>query len=207
MPVHYRQTDELGFVDCVFVLREKRGGEKLAIVVYSYSPLELSLRNRALDGRFKRNAKLLNKEMRILRRLVVHPDVRGCGLGHYLVRKTLPMVGVPYIECLASMGSVNPVFERAGMERIGECPMPAERAKLLRELETLGADPFGADFVNLVVRRPRVRRVVAKMIYQWYQATTGEGEKRVARQSPQFLAQAFRGLVGTQPVYYLWRRP
>jgi len=45
------------------------------------------------------------------------------------------------------------------------------------------------------------------MIYQWYQATTGEGEKRVARQSPQFLAQAFRGLVGTQPVYYLWRRP
>ena len=206
-PMHYRQTDELGFVDCVFVLREKRGGEKLAIVVYSYSPLELSLRNRALDGRFKRNAKLLNKEMRILRRLVVHPDVRGCGLGHYLVRKTLPLVGVPYVECLASMGSVNPVFERAGMERIGECPMPAERAKLLRELETLGADPFGADFVNQVVRRPRVRRVVAKMIYQWYQATTGEGEKRVARQSPQFLAQAFRGLVGTQPVYYLWRRP
>ena len=119
----------------------------------------------------------------------------------------MPLVGVPYVECLASMGSVNPVFERAGMERIGECPMPAERAKLLRELETLGADPFGADFVNQVVRRPRVRRVVAKMIYQWYQATTGEGEKRVARQSPQFLAQAFRGLVGTQPVYYLWRRP
>ncbi len=205
-PMHYRQTDELGFVDCVFVLRDKSSGEKLAIVVYSHPPLELSLRNKALDGRFKRNAKLLNKEMRILRRLVVHPDVRGCGLGHYLVRKTLPMVDVPFVECLASMGSVTPVFEKAGMERIGECPMPTNRAKLLKELQALGADPFGPDFVNQVCRRPRVRNVVAKLVYQWYQATTGQGEKRVAKQSPEFLAQAFRGLVGTQPVYYLWQR-
>ena len=206
-PMHYRQTDELGFVDCVFVLREKACGEKLAIVVYSHPPLELRLRNEALDGRFKRNAKLLNKEMRILRRLVVHPDVRGCGLGHYLVRKTLPMVAVPYVECLASMGDVTPVFEKAGMRRVGECSIPASRARLLKELHTLGVDPFGPDFVSQVCRRPRVRKVVSKLVYQWYQATTGEGEKRVAKQSPQFLAQAFRGLVGSQPVYYLWQRP
>ena len=205
-PMHYRQTDELGFVDCVFVLREKTSGEKLAIVVYSHPPLELSLRNRELAGRFKRNATLLNKEMRIVRRLVVHPDVRGCGLGHYLVAKTLPLVGVPYVECLASMGGVTPVFEKAGMKRIGECPMPASRTKLLEELETLGVDAFGPDFVNQVCRRPRVRKVVAKLIYQWYQATTGAGEKRVAKQSPEFLAQAFRGLVGSQPIYYLWQR-
>ena len=206
-PMHYRQTDELGFVDCVFVLREKSSDEKLAIVVYSHPPLELSLRNKALDGRFKRNAKLLNREMRILRRLVVHSDVRGCGLGHYLVSRTLPRVGVPYVECLASMGGVTPVFEKAGMKRIGECPMPPNRAKLLKELHTLGVDPFGPNFVNQACRRPRVRNVVAKLVYQWYQATTGEGQKRVARQSPQFLAQTFRSLVGTQPVYYLWRRP
>ena len=67
-------------------------------------------------------------------------------------------------------------------------------------------DAFGPDFVNQVCRRPRVRKVVAKLIYQWYQATTGAGEKRVAKQSPEFLAHAFRGLVGSQPIYYLWQR-
>lgn len=205
-PMHYRRTDELGFVDRVFVLRERSGGEKLAIVVYSHPPLELHLRNRVLDGRFKRNAGLLNREMRILRRLVVHPDVRGCGLGHYLVRKTLPMVGVPFVECLASMGSVNPVFARAGMTCVGECPMPAHRAKLLRDLQALGAEPFAPDFVNQVCRRPRVRKIVALLVQRWYQATTGAGDQRVAKQSPQFLAQTFRGLVATRPVYYLWQR-
>jgi hypothetical protein len=48
---------------------------------------------------------------------------------------------------------------------------------------------------------------VARFVYQWYQATTGNGEQRVARQSPEFLAQTFRGLIGVRPVYFLWRKP
>ncbi|MCG3137811.1 MAG: hypothetical protein HJJLKODD_01664 [Phycisphaerae bacterium] len=203
--MHYRRTDELGFVDCVFVLREKSSGEKLGIVVYSHPPLELYLRNKATNDRFKRQPQLLNREMRILRRLVVHPDVRGCGLGHYLVRKTLPRVGTPFIECLAGMGAVNPVFERDGMKLIGACPTPANRRKHLEALQTLGVDPWGPDFVAQTIRRPRVRRIVARLVYDWYQATTGHGEQRVARQSPEFLAQTFRGLIGNRPLYYLWQ--
>ena len=45
--VHYREADELGFVDKVFVLRERGSGERLGIVVYAHPPLELALRNRA----------------------------------------------------------------------------------------------------------------------------------------------------------------
>ena len=117
------------------------------------------------------------------------------------------MVGTRYVECLASMGEVNPVFEKAGMTRIGTCDMPPRRARMLDELERLGADPFGRNFVMQVCRRPRVRRIVADLVYQWYQATTAGGEKRVARQSPELLAQTFRGLVGSRPVYFLWQRP
>jgi energy-coupling factor transporter ATP-binding protein EcfA2 len=204
--MHYRETDELGFVDKVFVMREGVGGAAVGIVVYSHGPLELSLRNQATGGRFVRNPARLNREVRILRRLVVHPDVRGCGLGHRLVAETLPQVGTRYVECLAAMGSVNPVFEKAGMRRIGLCRPSREQARALAELTETNVDPFARDFVLQVCRRPRVRRIVARFVFNWYRSTTGRGERRVARQSPQLLAQTFRGLIGSQPVYYLWCR-
>ena len=204
--MHYRATDELGFVDKVFVLREGVAGDLLGIVVFSYGPIELALRNRATANRFLRNPARLNRELRILRRLVIHPDLRGCGLGHWLVARTLPRVGTQYVECLASMGEVNPVFEKAGMTRIGTCTLPPEGQRALDELHRMDIDPFARDFVMHVSRRPAVRRLVAHLVSRWYRATTAEGEGRVARQSPEFLAQTFRGLVGARPVYYLWQR-
>jgi len=204
--MHYRATDELGFVDKVFVMRDGRAGDLLGIVVYAHSPLELALRNKATDGRFSRKPHLLNRRFRILRRLVIHPDVRGCGLGRRLVTETLPKVGTPYVECLAAMGAFNPVFERAGMERVGQYAPSAKRLAALEELRTMGVDPSTRDFPLLVARRRNVRAIVAGVVHAWYSATTAGGDVRVQRQSPQFLAQTFRGLVGAQPVYYLWHR-
>ena len=202
--MHYRPAEELGFVDRVYVLRDGAQGEHLGIVVYAHGPLELALRNRATQGRFKCNPKRLNAELRILRRLVVHPDVRGCGLGHYLVRETLPLLKKPYVECLAGMGTINPVFEKAGMQRIGCCPTTPGQRAALRRLEEFGVDPLGPEFVAQVCRRPRVRRLVTDFVTQWYTATTAAGPERTARQSPQFLARTFRSLIGSRPVYYLW---
>ena len=168
--------------------------------------MELALRNQATNKRFCRNPNLLNRELRILRRLVVHPDVRGCGLGHRLVKRTLPLVGTRYVECLASMGEVNPVFEMAGMQRVGRCPAPPEQDEALKALRALDVDPFAHDFPSKVCRSPRVRSIVARVVFRWYRATTGGGGRRVSKQSPQFLAQIFRSLVGSRPVYYLWDR-
>jgi ABC-type hemin transport system ATPase subunit len=204
--LHYRGTDELGFVDKVFVLRAGLGGECLGIVVYSHPPAELALRNQATDGAYVGDLKKLNRDVRILRRLVVHPDLHGCGLGQRLVRRTLPQMGTRYVECLAAMGAVNPVFERAGMRRVGVCAPSRTRQRTMAQLAELGADPFGADFETQVCRRPAVRALVAQQVQQWYQATTGTGEQRVARQTPQMLARIFRGLAGLSPVYYLWER-
>jgi len=204
--LHYRDRDRIGCVEGVFVVRDTSEGEVLGAVVYGHSPLELSRRNEATQGRFVRNAALLNREMRILRRLVVHPDVRGCGLGRWLVAQTLPRVGTRYVECLAAMGLVNPVFERAGMRRVGVCAGSGRREGVLRHLRELGADPFSAEFVRQVCRQPGVRRVVAQAVYDWYRAGTGGAGDRVARTGPAQLARTFRQLVGSQPVYYLWER-
>ncbi len=204
--MHYRRRVNTGFIDKVFVMREGVGGEALGVVVYGRGPLELSMRNRATCGRFVRQSKRLNRECRMLKRLVVHPDVRGCGLGHWLVARTLPEVGTPFVECLAAMGMVNPVFEKAGMRAVGVCPAPAERDRAVAALRAAGADPVAADFVTQVCRRASVRRIVAGAVQAWYRVTTGGGETRVQRQSPSFLAHTFRQLAGSEPVYFIWAR-
>lgn len=202
---HYRTTEELGFVDKVFTMRD-RSGEVLGVVVYAHGPLELALRNEATGGRFIRRPDALNRSVRMLRRLIIHPDVRGCGLGQHLVRMTMPRVGTEYVECLAAMGDVNPVFERAGMRRIGQVPPSQSGAAAVKRLRELGVDPLAPDLAWKMGRSVEVREIVTSVVTTWYQATTAGGERRVARQSPEFLARTFRGLLDHRPVYYLWRR-
>lgn len=205
-PMHYRNRDGLGFVDKVFLLRETAGGDALGILVFAHAPRELTLRNRATQGRFVRNMHRLNRELRILRRLVMHPDIRGCGLGHWFVRRTLPMVGVRFIECLAVMGAVNPVFEKAGMSRIGRCPLPAGRMKLLERMREMKLDPFNAEFPRKIARYPRVRRLVEKTIGDWISAMHSKARYRLEGRTPLELTRAFRQLIGDPPMYYLWDR-
>ncbi|MCL2330254.1 MAG: ATP-binding cassette domain-containing protein [Phycisphaerae bacterium] len=202
--MHYRQRGQVGFVDKVFVCREGVDGPLLGVVVYARPTLELRLRNRAMNNRFCKNAELLNRELRLLKRLVIHPDVRGCGLGHWLVRRTLPLAGARFVECLAAMAAINPVFTKAGMRRIGVCEPPAIRDQIVEQLRGLGADPLSADFVAQVCRRPAVRRLVVRCVFKWYQATSVNSEQKMSHQTPRELAQTFRQLAGSEPVYYLW---
>ena len=204
--MHYRQRDNLGFIDRVFVMREGTARTPLGIVIYGRPVLELTLRNRATGGRFVRNGKRLNRELRVLKRLVIHPDVRGCGLGHWLVKRTLPLAGTRFVECLAAMGAINPVFDRAGMRRIGVVQPPASLSRAVARIQKAGVDPVGADFVWHVCRRPSIRRIVADTVFDWYRATTGGGEQRVEKQTSSALARTFRQLAGSQPVYFLWAR-
>jgi hypothetical protein len=204
--MHYRQRDQVGFVDRAFVLREAASGAAVGIVVYGHPALEIGLRNRVTGGRWVRDAERLNRELRVLKRLVIHPDLRGCGLGHWLVRCTLAQVGTAFVECLAVMGAIHPVFEKAGMTRVGACRGSAGRGQALRELRAMGADPFGADFIWQVGRRPAVRRIVTRSVFDWYRATTASSATRVRRQTPSALARTFRQLAGCDPVYYIWAR-
>lgn len=205
-PMHYRRRDALGFVDKVFLLRDGSDGDPLGIAVYAHPPIELALRNAATNGRFRRDPVRLNRELRILRRLVLHPDVRGCGLGHWFVRRTLPRVGVRFVECLAAMGAINPVFERAGMSRIGRCPAPRGRLRLLQRMRRWKLDPFSPVFAERIRDRPRVRRLVIETLRDWMTATRGAAFVELDARPPDALATAFRQVIGEPPVYYLWDR-
>ncbi|MFQ5501970.1 MAG: hypothetical protein ACE5EQ_06665 [Phycisphaerae bacterium] len=204
--MHYRQRDRAGFVDQVFLLRETATGEALGILVFTYASPELALRNRSTGGRFIRDIRRLNRELRILRRLIIHPDIRGCGLGHYFVRQALPRVGVRFVECLAAMGAINPVFERAGMRRVGRCALPKGRRRLLMRMLELDVDPLSPYFSSKIVRCPRVRRLVEETIRGWVETTQGGSQYRVAGRSAVELSRVFRQLHGSPPVYYLWDR-
>jgi ABC-type ATPase involved in cell division len=202
--MHYRQREGLGPVDRIFVLRDGVGGEPLGVVVYGHPPLSLHLRNRVTSGAYHRNGKALNRDFRILRRLVIHPDVRGCGLAHHLVARTLPQVATRYVECLAAMGAVNPVFERAGMLRLGLAGLPVSQQRASKALAALHVDPLAEGFADLVARHPAVRRIVARSVRHWLQATTGRPISRIRALTSRQLAAAYLQLLGTQPVYYLW---
>lgn len=204
--MHYRGPDRIGVVDRVFVLRDAAGGEALGVVVYGRGALELRTRNRATGGRFAGHPGLLNEELRVLKRLVIHPDVRGCGLGHWLVRETLPRAGARFVECLAAMGLVNPVFEKAGMERIGVCESSAGTRRALARLAAMDVEPLSPDLAEALRANACAREVVVRVVGDWYRGRTADGEARARRLEPEVLARTFRQLAGSRPVYYLWAR-
>jgi hypothetical protein len=105
------------------------------------------------------------------------------------------------------MGLVNPVFEKAGMRRVGVCQLPGHQRKAAQELRRRGVDPFGAEFSSQVRRRPAVRRLVAGCVDEWFRtATAGVASERIHKQTPGSMARTFRQMMGSEPVYYLWAR-
>ncbi|MEA3368340.1 MAG: hypothetical protein U9R68_09540, partial [Planctomycetota bacterium] len=142
-PLHYR-SHHAGAVTDVFRMvyapgrgnltracpTQRTGGQaasgtratRVGVIVYARPALSLAARNRATGGRYRTAglgrtspARLLNREVRLVSRVVIAPNWRGLGLAARLVAETLPKVGTPYVEALAAMGHVHPFFERAGM--------------------------------------------------------------------------------------------
>lgn len=68
--------------------------------------------------RYGQKLAFANATLRTISRVIVHPAFRGTGLATRLVRRLIADCPTPYIEALATMGWVNPFFERAGMTRL-----------------------------------------------------------------------------------------
>jgi GNAT superfamily N-acetyltransferase len=118
----------------------------VGVIVYSRSPLSLGARDRATGGRYRtagmgRTAAgyLVNRELRIISRVVLAPNWRGLGLASRLVAETLPLAGTPYVEALAAMGEMHPMFQRAGMTAYPQRPAP-QGERLRAALEAAGID-------------------------------------------------------------------
>ena len=119
----------------VFSIR--RRGELCGVIVYCYPFPACSGRSLVLP---KMDLKELNQKLALISRIVVHPKYRTIGLGEKLIRDSLPLVGVPYVEMIAVMPKYNPFAERAGMRRVLVKEPPKAAVNVVSKLEGLGFD-------------------------------------------------------------------
>lgn len=127
------------------VLRAIDDGDTVGVLVASMPTLNGRWRAIAWPGEYdtpdqRENARRLNRDVRVISRVIVDPRYRGRSLAVHLVRAYLDDPCTPRTEALAAMAHACPFFERAGMRRIDLPPSKAD-AKLLRALARHGLDP------------------------------------------------------------------
>ncbi len=123
----------------VQVLRACAHDEVVGVLVVSMPTLNGWWRERAWPGWLRpgltprERAGLINRQLRTISRVIVDPRFRSMGLATALVRAYLARPLTPRTEAIASMASVCPIFQRAGMRvihRVGDAHMSGLRARL-----------------------------------------------------------------------------
>jgi len=196
-----------------------RGGLRarlVAVIVYSRPPLSLAARDRATGGRYRTAGMgrvaagyLVNRELRIISRVVVAPNWRGLGLAVRLVAETLPQVGTPYVEAMAAMGQMHPMFERAGMTAYPQRQAP-QGERLLAAMEAAGigraARRSGASLGQAIEGlAPGLRRLVEREVEHWTRSYLGAKNHRTNRPQRVRAMDLVARHLDSAPVYYLWR--
>jgi len=105
------------------VVKARYGSDLVGVAVFSPPFLQTKGRNIKFDNKYSRMKKEvvseINKYFVRGSRYVISPKYRGCGLGQLLVTESMEFIkDKKYLEVITVMGKYNPVFERAGMEKI-----------------------------------------------------------------------------------------
>lgn len=90
----------------------------IAVGVLSHPALNCRIRQRALGLDRVRPAwrwAYLNRHLRTISRVIVHPQFRGIGLATLVVRQLLAQSPTRYTEAISRLASHHPLFARAGM--------------------------------------------------------------------------------------------
>ena len=93
----------------------------IAVGVLSYSVPRCRLREKFFNTKnysWREHCQFVNKNLRTISRVIVHPQFRSLGLSTILVRCLCNNCPTRYVESLAMMARAHPFFERAGMTRI-----------------------------------------------------------------------------------------
>ncbi|MGB7582460.1 MAG: hypothetical protein WBL85_08450 [Sedimentisphaerales bacterium] len=144
---HYREPN-MGPYAAIFALKGKfRTATKLetvGVIVYSMPTAGAQMRNIATGGIFAgldkgTRLKLINKNIRTISRVIIEPRFRSLGLAVRLVKETMPIMDVPFVEALAVMGRANPFFEKAGLTRY-DAPISPSCVRLIEAFSAVGVD-------------------------------------------------------------------
>ena len=133
---HYRNT-RIPIPIKIFAL--KHGDKTVGVIVYSFSPIICFGRKQALGKTM--HVQELNRNFANISRVVLHPKYRTIGLGARLVRETLPLVNLPYVETMAVMARYNPFFEKAGMTKVAERLPHKSIVEAVEKLRESGFNP------------------------------------------------------------------
>jgi GNAT superfamily N-acetyltransferase len=93
----------------------------IAVGVLSYPTPAHRVRERVLrlsGPRYGEKLRFINEHVRTISRVIVHPQFRGLGIASQLVRRICEDCPTRYVEAIAAMGEVHPLFERAGMVKV-----------------------------------------------------------------------------------------
>jgi GNAT superfamily N-acetyltransferase len=95
-------------------------GRLVAVAVLSYPTINSAARDAALGMTgwpAARKLARVNRDVRTISRVVVHPQFRGVGLASRLVAAVCEECSTRWVEAFAVMGRVHPFFEKGGMTR------------------------------------------------------------------------------------------
>jgi hypothetical protein len=212
---HYRES-HIGPYAAIFSMKGKfRTATKIetvGVIVYAMPAAGCQMRSAATGGLFagldkSSRLKLIGKNIRTVSRVIIEPRFRSLGLAAAIVRETMPLMNVPFIEALAVMGRVNPFFEKAGMTRFDAPPSVG----CVRFMEALGA--VGIDEQDLIDPRLVQRKIdglglpaadfIEREMVLFLQ---GYGQRRLMPpgiESTRFVLSKLTD----RPVYYLWKNP
>jgi hypothetical protein len=206
---HYRDGT-LGPYSNIYKLTAGRIGI-VGVIVYIMPMPACELRNVALAGRYDgldrvTRIKLINSEIRRIARVVIEPRFRGLGLAVRLVRETLGLVGVPIVESMAVMGSVNPFFEKAGMKAFTaalpiRCVHMAEALSMVDIEPVIYVDPSAVHNAIESLEGER-RRFIDGCIERFLRSYSRRRDMKHCLERTKFVLSK----LGDRPKYYIWLR-
>ncbi|MCJ7730561.1 MAG: hypothetical protein MUO27_11900 [Sedimentisphaerales bacterium] len=212
---HYREH-HLGPYAAIFALKGSfQTAEKLktvGVIVYSMPATGCQMRTIAAGNLFSgldksTRLKLINKNIRTISRVIIEPRFRSLGLAACLVKETMPIMDVPFIEALAVMGRISPFFEKAGMTRF-DPPASVSCVRLTEALAAVGVDEPDLIDPRLVQQKlDKLKWPAADFIeHEMNKFLQGYGQRRLMQPDidrTRFIASKLTD----RPVYYLWRNP
>lgn len=188
-----------------------------AIVVYSYPPLASAARNVATDRAYvptsatrSETARRINRDFTTLCRLVTLPDHRHHGLPLWLLTKTLPLVGTPFVEAFTVIGRSLCFFTAAGFH-MSKPPHTPVRLRVLRTLEhnplplacLRSTNALAAHISN--PPSPQQRRTAAAIL-RWAYEHARSGTSGGPNPDPHRAAWLYLHYFNNQPWYALWSK-
>ena len=204
--LHFVHRDPICVTHCYHI------PPNIACVVYGYAPLSSRLRRLASPGIFNTGsrceiAQRVNKNIRVILRVGVRKDLQGHHIGTKLIRKTLPLLKISYIEAYTNLFGASKCLKNAGMIRHMEPPSETwfQIEQLYKELDIPNTrDHTAAELFTILERLPAASKLYYRKIALKYLSTLRCFCKNWS------LSHIHNELIARRdqnPFYFLWKNP